>query len=223
MRNKYSLDLWEINLKSCVQQEIKLSKFNLFKRQHSWKWANYMNRQLTQKKPKMVNGLAEVLTRYLSREHPAKAQRDNISHPSGWQKAKWLSTGLTRYVLKRTVLLRRIPWTEEPGGLPSMGSQRIGREWANNTHTHTHTHTHTAEGVWIFTTALESCLSTCKIFQDVYSYNSAIPHLQICALKQQKAKWGPETSGLSPRYFQRICKVKTIFIIILRQYLPFSF
>ena len=29
----------------------------------------------------------------------------------------------------------RIPWTEEPGGLQSMGSQRVGYE-----HTHTYTH-----------------------------------------------------------------------------------
>jgi len=25
-----------------------------------------------------------------------------------------------------TILAWRIPWTEEPGGLPSMGSQRVG-------------------------------------------------------------------------------------------------
>ena len=24
-------------------------------------------------------------------------------------------------------------WTEEPGGLPSMGSQRVGHDWATNT------------------------------------------------------------------------------------------
>ena len=24
-------------------------------------------------------------------------------------------------------------WTEEPGGLPSMGSQRVGNDWATNT------------------------------------------------------------------------------------------
>ena len=28
----------------------------------------------------------------------------------------------------------KIPWTEEPGGLQSMGSQRVGRDWATNTH-----------------------------------------------------------------------------------------
>ena len=31
-----------------------------------------------------------------------------------------------------------IPWTEETGGLQSMGSQRVGQ----TAHIHTHTHTH---------------------------------------------------------------------------------
>ena len=29
--------------------------------------------------------------------------------------------------------VRKIPWTEEPGGLQSMGSQRVGHDWATNT------------------------------------------------------------------------------------------
>ena len=35
----------------------------------------------------------------------------------------------------------RIPWTEEPGGPQSMGSQGVRHNWLTNTHTHTHTHT----------------------------------------------------------------------------------
>ena len=42
-----------------------------------------------------------------------------------------------------SILAWRIPWTEEPGGLQSMGSQRVGHDWATTIHTHTHTHTHT--------------------------------------------------------------------------------
>ena len=34
-----------------------------------------------------------------------------------------------------SILSWRTPWTEEPGGLQSMGSQRVGHNWA---HTHTH-------------------------------------------------------------------------------------
>ena len=32
-----------------------------------------------------------------------------------------------------STLARRIPWTEEPGGLQSMGSQRIGHDRVTNT------------------------------------------------------------------------------------------
>ena len=32
-----------------------------------------------------------------------------------------------------STLARRIPWTEEPDGLQSMGSQRVGHSWATNT------------------------------------------------------------------------------------------
>ena len=35
------------------------------------------------------------------------------------------------------ILSCRIPWTEEPGRLQSMGWQRVGYDWAANTHTHT--------------------------------------------------------------------------------------
>ena len=32
-----------------------------------------------------------------------------------------------------SILAWRIPWTEEPGGLQSMESQRVGHNWATNT------------------------------------------------------------------------------------------
>ena len=35
-----------------------------------------------------------------------------------------------------SILAWRIPWTEEPGRLQSMGSQRVGLYWATNTHTY---------------------------------------------------------------------------------------
>ena len=41
------------------------------------------------------------------------------------------------------ILAWRILWTEEPGGLQSTGSQRVGHDWSNLAHTHTHTDTHT--------------------------------------------------------------------------------
>ena len=41
-----------------------------------------------------------------------------------------------------STLAWRIPWTEEPSRLKSMGLQRVGHNWATNTHTHTRTHIH---------------------------------------------------------------------------------
>ena len=32
-----------------------------------------------------------------------------------------------------SILAWRIPWTEEPGGLQSMGLQRVRHDWATNT------------------------------------------------------------------------------------------
>ena len=30
-----------------------------------------------------------------------------------------------------SILARKIPWTEEPGGLGSIGSQRVGHDWSD--------------------------------------------------------------------------------------------
>ena len=49
-----------------------------------------------------------------------------------------LEEGMTTY---SNILGWRIPWTEEPGGPQSMGSQRVSHDWSNLSHTHTHTHT----------------------------------------------------------------------------------
>ena len=45
-----------------------------------------------------------------------------------------LEKGMTTY---SSILAWKIPWTEEPGGLQSMGLQRVGHDWATNTHTYT--------------------------------------------------------------------------------------
>ena len=46
-----------------------------------------------------------------------------------------------------SILAWRIPWTEEPGGLQSMGSQRVGHDWASKYSTAQHCITHCVCGV----------------------------------------------------------------------------
>ena len=45
-----------------------------------------------------------------------------------------LEKGMATY---SNILAWRIPWTEEPGGLQTMGSQRVRHDWATNTYLHT--------------------------------------------------------------------------------------
>ena len=51
----------------------------------------------------------------------------------GWEDA--LEEEMTTH---SSILAWRIPWTEKPGGLQSVGSQRVGHDCVTNTHTHTH-------------------------------------------------------------------------------------
>ena len=42
-----------------------------------------------------------------------------------------------------SIFAGRIPWTEEPGNLQSLGLYRVRHDWSDLAHAHTHTHTHT--------------------------------------------------------------------------------
>ena len=46
----------------------------------------------------------------------------------GWENS--LEKGMATH---SSILSWRIPWAEEPGGLQTMGSQRVGHDWATNT------------------------------------------------------------------------------------------
>ena len=50
-----------------------------------------------------------------------------------------------------SILVWKIPWTEEPGELQSLGSQRVGHDWVTE---HTHTHTRNQEK-WYWWTYLQ--------------------------------------------------------------------
>ena len=50
----------------------------------------------------------------------------------GWEKS--LEESMATH---SSILARRIPWTEEPGGLLSIGLHRVGHHWNSWAHTHT--------------------------------------------------------------------------------------
>ena len=47
----------------------------------------------------------------------------------------WENSLEEEMITNSSIFARRIPWTEEPGGLLSMGSWRVGHDWATNTFT----------------------------------------------------------------------------------------
>ena len=59
--------------------------------------------------------------------------------PAMWETQAWSLGGEDPLDKVRathsSVLAWRLPWTEEPGGLQSMGSPRIGHDWTSNTFT----------------------------------------------------------------------------------------
>ena len=55
------------------------------------------------------------------------AMRETWVWSLGWEDP--LEEGLATH---STVLVCRVPWTEAPGGLQSMGSQRVGHDWATS-------------------------------------------------------------------------------------------
>ena len=87
------------------------------------------------------------------------------------QSMKWKCRGLLFCTFLRkeiathsSILAWRIPWTEEPGGLQSTGSHRVGHDWATS-HTHAHcvlkwwpVHTFAAASAKL----LQSCPTLCN-------------------------------------------------------------
>ena len=57
-----------------------------------------------------------------------------------------------------SILAQRIPRTEEPGGLQSTESQRVGHHWV---HTHTHTHTFICWLLWVC--CCVQAFSSCRV------------------------------------------------------------
>ena len=63
----------------------------------------------------------------------------------------------------------RIPWTEEPGMLQSMGSQRIGHDWDDLAHMHRYA-IHTQQLFKLFYDMIEK-LSCIKQWENSFKYS----------------------------------------------------
>ena len=79
-------------------------------------------------------------TLYHHREAVASLVTQMVKNPHAMQETRvqsldWEVPLEKRISTQSSILAWRIPWSEEPGGLQSMGSQRVGCDWATNTFT----------------------------------------------------------------------------------------
>ena len=70
-------------------------------------------------------------------------------------------------VTHSSILAWRIAWTEEPGGLWSMGSQRVGHDWVTNTHTYW---VPTSSGVYHLYPAWDNFLASGHTYRTFFSH-----------------------------------------------------
>ena len=121
-----------------------------------------------------------------------------------------------------SILARRIPWTEESGGLQSKGWQRIGYDWATNTFFPTVT-------VILHLTVLWNCHSvfhsSCAILHFCWYFGRVPSHLFLFLMKTIYISFTPSTSycarvSLPPRWYLNIlfrvlpCHIIKRFILI---------
>ena len=74
-----------------------------------------------------------------------------------------------------SILAWKIPWTEEPGGLQSMGSQRVVHDWAINTFFHGSRHIQLIS----ISNAFFFCQCLCKVLFSLGHLIFLIPHLPL--------------------------------------------
>ena len=75
-----------------------------------------------------------------------------------------------------SILAWRIPWTEEPSGVQSIGSQRVGHDWRNRASTHIYTYIHT-------------CIYTYYMYTHIYVYTHTsymYMHTHICVYTHKR-------------------------------------
>ena len=96
----------------------------------------------------------------------------------------------------------RIPWTEEPGRIWSIGSQKVGHDWSNLPHTHTGSLKHDDFFPRVFyLIMLKLQDSTFEIIVCLFWFLSSYPQFKrisvLCSLLQERLTGGREDGAWS--------------------------
>ena len=102
---------WESDANNCPEKTSSLNQFYEGVCKISTYWVN-IGPSLVAQRLKRLPPMWETWVRSLGWEDPL--EKEMVTHSS--------------------ILAWRIPWTKEPGGLQSIGSQRVGHDWATSLH-----------------------------------------------------------------------------------------
>ena len=95
---------------------------------------NVLTKEITFFSPWPPNGKSQLIGKEPLVAQTVKnlpAVQENRVQSLGWKDP--LEKGMA---IHSSILARKIPWTEQPGGLQFLGSQRVRYDWAANTLTH---------------------------------------------------------------------------------------
>ena len=95
------------------------------------------------------------------------------------QSVGWEDTMEEGMATHSSTLAWKIPWTEEPGRLQSLGSQRVWHDWVNE---HTHTHTHTQ---WKYKVPLTSQHNTVVLLLQIIKLLSVLNYSSITIIPRK--------------------------------------
>ena len=76
-----------------------------------------------------------------------------------------------------SILVWKIPWTEEPGRLQSIGWQRVGHNWSDLAHTH-------SSGTSLVVQWLRLCTFNAEDLSSIPGQGTKIPHAAWCGRKR---------------------------------------
>ena len=114
------------------------------------------------------------------------------------------------------LLTWEIPWTEEPGGLQSIGSQRVRHNWRNLAYIsvhHTHTHTH----IYIYHIFIHSSVDGhLGCFHILTTVNSAAKNTGVHIFFGVMAFWSGDIFCVGWRVVWCETYIKFIFLVLLK-------
>ena len=121
------LEMWDKKISKCLSQIMLCQWSKTTDWQGMGERGKKMKWNLQNKTDQIMSAVDQII------HHPSSLEDSSVSSSrnmkQGRSRVQWRRLS-SRCVFMSPSLAWRIPWTEKPGRLQSMGSQRVGHDWA---------------------------------------------------------------------------------------------